>query len=159
MKENGSTANTFLRQGTLKTMDRETEKRRTINYLSDLVTKLTTVCAGDTKLFYDQLYLNFVEARQYLIASPFDDGLKMRINDIPNLVKPNVFNRQLGSHWTLSLLGFINPYLTLIIFTFSFPVSFPLLIIRTLVVRQTKLRIDEARIQVNGILNKLIEKG
>jgi hypothetical protein len=140
-------------------MDRETEKRRTINYLSDLLSKLTTVCAGDTKLFYDQVYSNFIDARQYLVSSPFDDGLKMKINNIPHLLKPNIFNRQLGSLWTLSILGFINPFVTLLILTASFPVSLPLLLIRTLIVRQTKQRLEGARIEINEILNKLMEKG
>jgi hypothetical protein len=134
-------------------MDKETEIRRTIKYVSDLINESDRVVTGDTKMDYFEFYKNYREVIEYLNRS------NDKINDtVPELVKPNIFNRRLGGLWTITILGLLNPFFAILIFTITLPVSIPYVFIRGAILRRTKNRIAEAKIFLTRIINGLKEQ-
>jgi hypothetical protein len=134
-------------------MDKLTEIRRTINYISDLIDESERMTKSDAGIDYHEYYRNYGEVIGYLKAA---DG---RIGDgIPELVKPNIFNGRIGGLWTITLFGLVNPFLAILIFTITFPVSIPYLIIRGFTIRKTMDRIEDAKIFLNHVLNRLNEQ-
>lgn len=101
-------------------MDQETEIRRTINYVADLIQKSDAVMKGETKDDYREYYRNYQEAVTYL------KQIREINTQLPELVKPTIFNKRLGGLWAISVLGLFNPFLTILIFTLTLPVSLPL---------------------------------
>lgn len=99
-------------------MDKETEIRRTINYVSDLINESDRVITSASKIDYFDFYKNYREVIAYL------NRTNDKINDtVPELVKPNIFNRRLGGLWTISIFGLLNPFFAILIITITFPVS------------------------------------
>ena len=134
-------------------MDKEIEIKRKINYIADLVMKTEQALEIDTAIDYYEYYQNYTEVVSYLIRS----NEKMD-SPIPELIKPGFFNRQLGAVWTITLLGIINPYITVILLVMFFPVVFPYMIIRGVTMIVTKNKIEEARRFLVEIANRLKEQ-
>jgi hypothetical protein len=134
-------------------MDKETEIRRRIKYVTDLLQKSDSVIKGESKDDYYEYYRNYQEVVVYLNRST------EKITDqISKLIKPNIFNKRLGGLWTITVLGLLNPFFAILIFTITFPVSLPYLVVRGINLRRTKNRIEEAKICLTGIVNKLKEQ-
>lgn len=134
-------------------MDRLTEIRRTIHYVSDLADESERMTTSDAGIDYHEYYRSYGEVIAYLKAADELTGEK-----IPELVKPNIFNRRIGGLWTITLFGLINPFFAILIFTITFPVSIPYLIIRGFTIRKTMDRVEDAKIFLIRILNRLNEQ-
>ena len=134
-------------------MDKETEIRRRINYVTDLIQKSDHVMKGESKIDYYEYYRNYQEVVTYLNRTT-----EKTHGQTPELIKPTIFNRQLGGLWTITILGLFNPYFAIFIFTMTFPVSFPYLVIRGIILSRTKIRIEETKIYLTGMVNKLKEQ-
>jgi hypothetical protein len=134
-------------------MDRETEIRRRINYVMDLIQKSDFTIKGESKDDYFEYYRNYQEVVAYLNRSS-----EKITGQIPRLIKPNIFNKRLGGLWTIAVLGLLNPFFAILIFAITFPVSLPYLVARGITLRRTKNRIEEAKIYLTGIVNKLKEQ-
>jgi len=107
----------------------------------------------DTDIDYYEYYQNYTEVIDYLQRS------NEEIDDpIPQLVKPGFFNRQLGVIWTIAVLGVISPVITLILLAMFFPIAFPYLIIRGMVLTLTKNKLEEARVFLMVIVRRLEEQ-
>jgi hypothetical protein len=91
--------------GQIISMDKETEIRRRIYYVTDLIQKSDRVIKGELKVDYYEYYQNYQEVVEYLNRSPEKIN-----NQAPELIKPNIFNRRLGGLWTLTALGLLNPF-------------------------------------------------
>lgn len=141
-----------LRQ-VISNMDRETELRRRINYVSDLIDKSDLVLTGDSPLDYYDYYRSHREVIEYLIRWDRDTE-----GQTPELIKPNIFNKKLGGFWTITVLGLLNPFFAILIFTLTFPVSIPYLLIRAIILRRTKNRIEEAKVFLVQSVNRLKEQ-
>lgn len=134
-------------------MDKETEIRRRINYVTDLLQKSDATIKGESKEDYYEYYRNYQEVVAYLNRST------ERIADqIPKLIKPNIFNKRLGGLWTIAILGLLNPFFAILVFAITFPVSLPYLIVRGITLRRTNNRIEEGKIYLTRIVNKLQEQ-
>ncbi|MBS1507140.1 MAG: hypothetical protein JSS79_10890 [Bacteroidetes bacterium] len=131
-------------------MDKETEIRRKINYVNDLIQKSDDVIKGESNDDYYEYYRTYREVVVYLNSSTENNS-----NPIPELIKPNIFNKRLGGLWTITVLGLLNPFFAILIFTITFPITFPYLITRGLFLTQTKNRVEELKICLTTIVNNL----
>jgi hypothetical protein len=134
-------------------MDKETEIRRRINYVADLIQKSDLLIKDESRDDYYEYYRNYREVVAYLNSS-----IEKSDDSIPELIKPNIFNKRLGGLWTITVLGLLNPFFAILILTMTFPVSFPYLIFRGITVIRTKTRIEEAKLYLIGVVNKLKEQ-
>src|SRR5258708_9698199 len=135
----------------------ETKTRRTINYLSDLVDELGLINQGKAKQSYEIVYQQFNEARRYILGSELlDEELRQEVDRLPNLIRPSLFNMNVGGALTVTVLGGLsNPFVTILILTILFPVSLPYLAVRAFMTSKTKSKTDQAKIGLSRIVNRL----
>ena len=138
-------------------MDAETKTRRTINYLSDLVDELGLINQGKARQSYEIVYQQFNEAKRYILDSELPyEKLKQEAEMLPNLIKPSLFNRDIGGALTITVLGGLsNPFVIILILTITFPVSLPYLVVRAFIISKTKSKTDEAKLGLLRIVNGL----
>ena len=131
-------------------MDKATEIRRRINYVTAFIQKSDAVIKGESKDDYYQYYRYYTEVVTYLNSSTESTSIQ-----IPGLVKPNIFNKRLGGLWTITIWGLLNPFFAILILTITLPISFPYLVIRGIILARTKNRVEETIICLTQIVNDL----